>query len=274
LIFSANTTGTPALQDSARPVWGTLPILQYTAPQAFVSGGALRGASSQQETISLPRTFTPSAGGGLELELSPSLAGSLLSGLEAMDVPDYTLSAESTLSYLLPNVEVQRSLTGAGLNDPKLAERVTRNINTSVSRLANLQNEDGGWGWWGKASAFDGGTGGESDPYITAYVFFGLLRARGAGLTVNDAVLQHAGLYLQKQDFTVNNDMPAARLDDLTFIQFVLAQVNSSRPAYQTIADASTKKGNMPSRASARFRRYLPWLWRISLPSSHILALW
>jgi uncharacterized protein YfaS (alpha-2-macroglobulin family) len=226
LVFSATTTGSPALQDSARPAWGKLPILQYTAPQTFVSGGALRGTSSQQEVISLPRTFTPSAGGGLELELSPSLAGSLLSALEAMEVPDHALSAEASLSYLLPNLEVHRSISGAGLNDPKLTERVTRNINTSVSHLANLQNEDGGWGWWGKASP--AGTGGESDPYITAYVFFGLLRARGAGIPVNDTVLQNSGVYLQKQDFTVTNDTPGSRLDDIAFIQFVLAQVNSS----------------------------------------------
>ena len=75
LVFSATTTGTPSLQDSTRPVWGKLPILRYTAPQAFVTGGVLRGAASQQEVISLPRTFTPN-GGGLDVELSPSLAGS------------------------------------------------------------------------------------------------------------------------------------------------------------------------------------------------------
>ncbi|MFT3890368.1 MAG: Ig-like domain-containing protein [Anaerolineales bacterium] len=228
LVFSVTTTDTPALQDSARPSWGKLPILQYTAPQAFVSGGALRGATSQQEVISLPRTFTPSAGGGLELELSPSLAGSLLSGLEAMEVPDSSLSAEANLSYLLPNVEVYRSLNNAGLNDPKLTDRVTQNIATSVSRLATLQNADGGWSWWGKPIPE---TEIKSDPYITAYVFFGLLRARAIGISVNDDVLQRAGVFLQKQDFTVNNDTRGWQLDDLTFIQFVLAQVNSSREA-------------------------------------------
>src|SRR6185436_13504149 len=33
LVFSATTIGNPALQDSARPVWGALPIMQYSAPQ-------------------------------------------------------------------------------------------------------------------------------------------------------------------------------------------------------------------------------------------------
>ena len=231
LVFSVTTTGAPALQDSARPVWGKLPVLQYTAPQAFVSGGALRGSASQQEVISLPRTFTPSAGGSLELELSPSLAGSLLSGLDAMEVPDASLSTEASLSYLLPNLEVYRSLTNAGLNDPKLAERVNTNVNAGVSRLMNLQNEDGGWGWWGK--------GDNSDAYITAYVFFGLLRARAAGFVMDDTALQRAGVYLQKQDVTVTNDTPGSRLDDIVFIQFVLAQVNSvADPTVNALYDA------------------------------------
>ncbi|HMD80251.1 MAG TPA: alpha-2-macroglobulin family protein, partial [Anaerolineales bacterium] len=147
LVFSATTTGGTTLQDSARPVWGRLPIMQYTSPQAFVTGGVLREAASQQEVISLPRTFTPN-GGGLDVELSPSLAGSLLSALDAMEVPDYELNAESTLSYILPNIEVYRALNNAGLSDPELSERVTTNINSSVSRLLYLQNEDGGWSWW------------------------------------------------------------------------------------------------------------------------------
>jgi uncharacterized protein YfaS (alpha-2-macroglobulin family) len=134
------------LQDSARPVWGSLPILQYISPQAFVTGGVLKGASSQQEVISLPRTFTPT-GGGLEVELSPSLAGSLLSALEAMRDPAESQSAEAIVSYILPNIEVYHALNGSGLSDEQLSERVTSKLNTRVGSLVSLQNEDGGWGW-------------------------------------------------------------------------------------------------------------------------------
>ncbi|MGE5643017.1 MAG: Ig-like domain-containing protein, partial [Byssovorax cruenta] len=118
LVFTATASGTTPLQDSTRPVWGKLPILQYTSPQAFVTGGVLRGAATQQEVISLPRTFTPN-GGGLDVELSPSLAGSLISALEALDEPDPS-SAESLLSFFLPNLAVYQSLNDAGLNDPTL----------------------------------------------------------------------------------------------------------------------------------------------------------
>ena len=47
-----------------------------------------------------------------------------------MDAPDTTLSAESTVSYLLPNLEVYRALNGAGLSDPGLSERVTVDVTT------------------------------------------------------------------------------------------------------------------------------------------------
>src|SRR6185503_17970460 len=141
VVFSVTVSGTPALQDSARPVWGKLPILQYTAPQAFVTGGALRGAASQQEVISLPRTYAPTSG-GLDVELSPSLAGSLLSALEALRAPDESQSAEAILSYLLPNIEVYSALNKEGLSDPDLSARVTSDLNSSVSRILSLQDAD------------------------------------------------------------------------------------------------------------------------------------
>ena len=227
LVFSVAATGGSELQDSARPAWGALPILQYTAPQAFVTGGALRDGVSRQEIISLPRTFTPT-GGGLEVELSPSLAGSLLSALDVMEVPDTDLNAEATLSYLLPNLEVYRALNGAGLSDPELTERVTANVATSISRLLSLQNEDGGWNWWGRSFFLDDGTqANASDPYISAYIFFGLLRAREIGMSVDDNALQRAGTYLSSLQPEITSDTPSAELDENTFVQFVLAQANS-----------------------------------------------
>ncbi|MEP0806280.1 MAG: Ig-like domain-containing protein, partial [Chloroflexota bacterium] len=215
LVFSVTTSGTPSLQDSARPVWGKLPILKYVSPQAFVTGGVLRGASAQQEVISLPRTFTPGPGSGLDVELSPSLAGSLLSALEAVEVPPYTVSAEASLSYLLPNIEVHRALNNAGLNDPGLSQRVEKNLNASVSRIQSLQNVDGGWSWWGQ---------GESDPYISAYVLFGLLRAQQVGAPVNQEALNRAAAYLQGTQTEITANTTGVDLDEAVFVQFALSQ--------------------------------------------------
>jgi len=214
VVFSAITSGTPSLQDSARPVWGKLPILQYTAPQAFVTGGVLRGAASQQEVISLPRTFVPTSG-GLDVELSPSLAGSLLSALEALQVPVESQSAEATLSYLLPNLEVYRALNNEGVSDPALTERITTNLNANVSRILSLQNVDGGWSWWGTSE--------KSDPYISAYVFFGLQQARAAGAVISDETLSRTVTYLQSAQPVLDANTQGTVLDDIAFIQFALS---------------------------------------------------
>ena len=227
LVFSVITSDTPSLQDSARPVWGKLPILQYTAPQTFVTGGVLRGLASQQEVISLPRTFTPGTGTGLDVELSPSLAGSLLSALDAMEIPAYSISAEASLSYLLPNIEVHRALNNSGLSDPALSERITKNLNASVSRLQLLQNADGGWSWWG--------TGEPSDPYISAYVLFGLLRAQAISTSVNPDVVIRAATYLQEAQTEIAPNAIGADLDEAAFIQFVLGQAGA---ANQTLANS------------------------------------
>ncbi|HJR79613.1 MAG TPA: Ig-like domain-containing protein [Anaerolineales bacterium] len=226
LVFSVKTSGATSLEDSARPVWGVLPVVQYTAPQAFVTGGVLRDGVSRQEIISLPRTFTPT-GGGLDVELSPSLAGSLLSALDVTEPPDYAMSAEATLSYLLPNLEVYRALNGAGLSEPELTERVTANAATSISRLLSLQNEDGGWNWWGRSFFLDGTQESASDPYISAYIFFGLVRAREIGMSVDDNALHRAGTYLSSLKPEISNDTAGAELDEITFVQFALAQANS-----------------------------------------------
>jgi len=92
-------------------------------------------------------------------------------------------------------------------------------VTTSVSRLLSLQNEDGGWSWWGRSE--------KSDPYISAYVFFGLLRAHEIGMAVDENALQLAGTYLSALNSGITNDTSGARLDEITFIQFVLAHVNT-----------------------------------------------
>jgi uncharacterized protein YfaS (alpha-2-macroglobulin family) len=252
LIFSVTATGTQPLDDSTRPIWGVLPIKQYTSPQAFVTGGVLREATSQQEIISLPRTFSPS-GGSLDVELSPSLAGSLLSGLKALETPDASMSAEASVSYLLPNLEIYRALNGAGLSDPDLSERITADTATNVSRLLSLQNEDGGWSWWGKNE--------QSDRYISAYIFFGLLRAHEIGISVSDDALQRAGLYLSETTPEVTNDTSGAELDEITFVHFVLAYTNTFDEA--TIGNLY----NMRDRLSPSSRALLAYIFNKANPA-------
>jgi hypothetical protein len=117
----------------------------------------------------------------------------------------------------LPNLETLRALQKLGLQAPDLQARLERTLDTGMQRLIASQYPNGGWSWW---------QGGETDPYITAYVLFGLSRAREAGIKVDAGAIQRAVNYLQ------NYSWPYAlketwQLDRMAFVQFALAQAGS-----------------------------------------------
>jgi hypothetical protein len=57
-----------------------------------------------------------------------------------------------------------------------------------LGRIASFQHGDGGWGWW----PADG-----SDPYMTAYVLYGLITARDAGYAVDAGMLDRGLRFLR-----------------------------------------------------------------------------
>lgn len=50
-------------------------------------------------------------------------------------------------------------------------------VKQGTSRLYELQHQDGGWGWWSND---------ETDPFMTAYVIYGLTIAKIVGYPVDD----------------------------------------------------------------------------------------
>ncbi|MGW8252025.1 MAG: alpha-2-macroglobulin family protein, partial [Anaerolineales bacterium] len=155
--------------------------------------------------------------GTLNLELAPSLAGAMFSALDVLEARPYG-STEETLSSFLPNLETYRVLQEFGVTSPDLQARLDRTLADGLNTLLALQNLDGGWGWW---------SGGESDPYISAYVLFGLSRVREAGAEVDEGVVQRAIDYLHGTLYTPNMSSETWQLDRLAFIQFALAQAGS-----------------------------------------------
>ncbi len=215
LTFSA-VSKDASLQDAAKPAPGNLPIYAYLAPQTYVTAGLLTQAGARQEIIQLPRSFSPS-GGELKVEMSPSLASVLMSSLEALPPPSCACNSEEVLSYLLPNLETYRALQVSGLDDPTLKQRLEDYLREGLDALIANQNEDGGWGWL---------RGGRSDPNITAYVLFGLARARLAGLSVPDETFSKAHAWLQSSlpDLAVLPSLQPWELDRLVFNAFSLQQ--------------------------------------------------
>ncbi len=201
------------LQDAVLVSKGALPVLRYSAPQTFATSGTLPEGGQRLELISLPVTFDAKSG-SLNVELDPSLAAAMMDALDALENYPYD-STEQILSRFLPNLVTYSTLQAFGIESPDLKARLDRTLNEGLQHLLTLQNMDGGWGWWQED---------ESDAYITAYVLFGLVKAREAGVTVSEEVINKAGSYISSNLITPSQTTEAWKLDRLAFELFALKQ--------------------------------------------------
>lgn len=108
--------------------------------------------------------------------VSPSLAGTILKALD--DLAGYPYGCvEQTMSRFLPTIIVSNTLKE--LNVPlksKTIEELPKYVEAGLKRLYNFQQSDGGWGWWSND---------KSNPYMTAYVMYGLTLAKQAGYDID-----------------------------------------------------------------------------------------
>lgn len=217
LVFSARAGD---LQDAARPEFGVLPVLSYTTAQTFATSGVMEEGGERLELVSLPRSFE-TQGGALSVELAPSLGAAMMDSFAALENFPYSCT-EQVLSRFLPNLETYRVLQDFGLEAPNLQTRLDRTVDEGLTLLTERQNTDGGWGWW---------TGDESDSYVSTYVLFGLLRAREAGVSVGESLIQRAVDYLLASLPAPDMLTESWQFDRLAFQQYVLAQLDSADPA-------------------------------------------
>ena len=143
-------------------------------------------ANSATEGIQLPTTLNFSDA-NLSVEVSPSLAASMQSGLTYLEDYPY-LCMEQTVSRFLPNVISMRALKAAGLEDPKLKSELDAQVNAALQKIYAKQLYDGGWSWW---------DGDISDLQVSAYVVYGLIEAKDSGYPVSPSVLVNGIDYLK-----------------------------------------------------------------------------
>ncbi|MDH7600727.1 MAG: MG2 domain-containing protein [Armatimonadota bacterium] len=115
----------------------------------------------------------------LRIRLAPTLACTLLGALDYLARYPYGCT-EQTVSSFLPDVVLYRALDSLVLRNPELKNKLPDMVRTGLLRLYKMQMADGGWGWCEY---------GKSDPWMTAYVCYGLIQARKAGFSLNDSVL-------------------------------------------------------------------------------------
>ncbi|MCA9946853.1 MAG: hypothetical protein KC449_25405, partial [Anaerolineales bacterium] len=129
-------------------------------------------------TVTVPADALPMS--QVELQLSRSIAGSMLEGLQYLTGFPYGC-VEQTMSKALPNAVVGRALNQLGVTNPTLQAELPGQINASIQRLYGFQHTDGGWGWWYDDSSHD---------YQTAWVIFGLAQVAGAGYEIDPGVIE------------------------------------------------------------------------------------
>ncbi|HMO57659.1 MAG TPA: alpha-2-macroglobulin family protein, partial [Roseiflexaceae bacterium] len=195
---------------------GTLPIYRYSVPEVVGTGGQIEGAGARAEVIGLPPALDPT-NGEVTVRMDPSLAAGLRDSLTYLENYPYE-SADAIVSRFLPNVLSIRALRQLGITDADLEQRLPLLVDQALSQLYALQLDDGGWGWWAREA---------SNPHISAYVVFGMLKARESGFSVRDDALMRGLDYLAG---TLSSTTPRTPADANreAWILFVLAESGRS----------------------------------------------
>jgi uncharacterized protein YfaS (alpha-2-macroglobulin family) len=156
-----------------------VPVLPRAIKRESLGNMALRGVSGET-SVEFPGE-AEAEGASLRVTLAPTLAASLNESLrELVDFPYGCV--EQTMSRFLPAVYVRGLLVSGRFSlDEDVARKLPKVLDEGLKRLYDFQHEDGGWEWWKEDS---------SDPYMTAYVVYGLALSQKSGVTVNPEVME------------------------------------------------------------------------------------
>ena len=201
-------------QDASKPALGTLsdqgiPVYRYTVQETVGTSGLVESSNSITEGIYLPQSIDYTQA-QLSVDASPSLAASMTEGLTyLMDYP--YLCMEQTVSRFLPNVIISRALNQRGLPNLTNQERLDSQVNAALQRIYAKQHSDGGWSWWDS---------GKSDPYLTAYVVFGLYEAQDQ-YSIDQKVINRGISYLTKNFPILSETVTSSELNRYAFMLYV-----------------------------------------------------
>jgi uncharacterized protein YfaS (alpha-2-macroglobulin family) len=207
---------------------GSLPVYRYSAPEVVGTGGQLESAGSRTEAIGLPPNIDERSG-ELTVRLDPSLAAGTLDGLTYLEHYPYECT-EQTVSRFLPNVLTAQALKKLGVANAELEQRLPGLVNEGLSRLYAQQHGDGGWGWWPPTADRPE----QSNPHISGYVVFGMLRAKQAGYAVRDDALTRGLDYLGAQLIAPGrrlSDWTTADANQQSWLLYVLAEAGRADQA-------------------------------------------
>ncbi len=166
LKFSAISTGNDQIGDA---VTKEIPVEEF----GFHEYQSFAGEGERSYRVA----FSPAAHvekSDAEISIAGSILGSLPSAMKYLI--DYPYGCvEQTTSRLVPALSAKKYPDL--FRDALEGKDVDEMIRTGLKRLSLLQNDDGGWSWWGSGS---------SDPFVTAYVTEYLVMAKESGFEVKE----------------------------------------------------------------------------------------
>ncbi len=167
----------------------TIPVYTYSTPEVVATAGQIEtGGDERLEAVILPQVLDPTQG-ELTIQVDPSLAAGMQDGLKYLEHYPYEC-IEQVVSRWLPNVLTYKALHDLGIENPELEEKLPGLVSEGLQRIYARQNYDGGWGWWSMNA---------SNPFLSAYVLLGLIKAEQADLIVDQTVQDNAIKYLRGQ---------------------------------------------------------------------------
>jgi len=203
----------------------TLPVHRYTTPEVTGTSGQVALDEGRLELVRLPAGADPTRG-ELVVTVEPSLAAGMTGGLTYLAHYPYEC-IEQTMSRFLPNVVSYQALKSLGVKRPELETNLPQQVGVGLQRIYARQRTDGGWGWW----ASD-----DSSVAVSSYVLYGLAKARQAGFTVDQGVIDRAVRYLRRTlGSTATAGKPPAeatpwQLNQQAFTLLALAEAGAPEP--------------------------------------------
>ncbi len=196
----------------------TLPVRRYTTPEVVGTAGSVELGKDALELIRVPANADPTRG-ELLVNVEPSLAAGMLGGLTYLEHYPYEC-VEQTLSRFLPNVVTFDALKTLGVQRTDLDAKLPQQVGVGLQRLYAKQHVDGGWGWWDND---------KSNPAVSAYVVFGLAKAKQADFTVDERVLEN-GIAFLKRTLKAPANLNESELNQQAFTLYALAEAGDKEP--------------------------------------------
>ncbi|MCE1225963.1 MAG: MG2 domain-containing protein [Geobacteraceae bacterium] len=164
------------------------PVLPRALQRQQAAALSLRSGQAELQLVQPAEALAGSA--SIKVTFSPTVAESLIPALEYLISFPYGC-VEQTVSRFVPAVYAQHLLTRQGRNvSPSLQAKLPQIVAEGLQRLADLQHEDGGWGWWKND---------RTNPHLTALAMQGLATAKQAGVTVDEPLLQRGKKAIEAQ---------------------------------------------------------------------------